>query len=314
MGAKSLTMDFVYFNNYTEDFVVPVSAAGNFHLKNAATIKNYGSTISLDYYHSIPNGYLTTQLRWTKSYSRALDVYSGDQVPLAGFSSIRTVLAAGEPVGAIYGTTYSRNSDGKIIIGADGFPIEDLQLTKIGDPIPDWVLGWSVQLNTRGFGASFLFDFKRGGDVWNGTQAALDYLGRSATTGNLRHVSWYVFDGVNENNLPNTIPVSFADPEQPLTSNRWVRYDWDGVGEDYIEDGSWIRLSEVNLSYTVRRPGDKKIKEVRFNVVGRNLFLITPYSGVDPSSTLFGYPAGSALDLFNMPSIRSYNFQVTVKI
>lgn len=313
-GLSRLTVDFAYFNNYTQDFVAPVSDGGNYVLKNAATIKNYGSTISVDYYAYVPNAYLTTQLRWTKSYSRALDVYGSNRLPLAGFSTIQTVLASGEPVGAIYGTTFQRNAEGKTIIGADGFPLEDLQLKKIGDPIPDWVLGWSVQFNTRGFGASFLFDFKRGGDVWNGTQAALDYLGRSATTGDLRNTAGYVFDGVNENNLPNTTPVSFADPGQPLTANRWVRYGWDGVGESYIEDGSWIRLSELNFSYSINRPSDKKIKEIKFNIVGRNLFLITPYSGVDPSSALFGYSSGSALDLFNMPSIRSYNFQVTVKI
>jgi hypothetical protein len=283
-------------------------------LINVAAINNYGSTLSLDVRGSIPNVYWTSQLRWTKTYSRVMNVYGGhDFVPLAGFNTIQAVLAPGEPVGAIYGTTYRRNADDKLIVGADGFALEDQVLKKIGDPIPDWILGWGFQASVKNFSLSFLFDFKRGGDVWNGTQSVLDYLGRSASTAELRQTSGFVFDGVDENNLPNTVPVSFADPEQPLSSNRWVRYGWDGVGEEYIEDASWIRLSEINLSYGFRRYS-KTIKEIRFNLVGRNLFLITPYTGVDPSSTLFGYSTGSGLDLFNTPSVRSYNLQVTFKI
>jgi hypothetical protein len=313
-ASSRVTLEFVYFNNYTDDFIAPVHDGDRYRLSNIAAIKNYGSTVSLDVRGSIPNGYWTSHLRWTKTYSRVMSVYGGnDLVPLAGFNSIQAVLAPGEPVGALYGTTYRKNADDKLVIGTDGFPLEDQVLRKIGDPIPDWILGWSFQANIRNFGLSFLFDFKRGGDVWNGTQSVLDYLGRSASTAELRQTSGYVFDGVDENNLPNTVPVSFADPEQPLSSNRWVRYGWDGVGEEYIEDASWIRLSEINLSYGFRRYS-KTIKEIRFNLVGRNLFLITPYTGVDPSSTLFGYSTGSGLDLFNTPSVRSYNLQVTFKI
>jgi hypothetical protein len=314
LSSTRVTLEFVYFNNFTDDFIAPAYDNDRYRLSNAAAIKNYGSSVSLDVRGSIPNGYWTSHLRWTKTYSRVMNVYGGnDFVPLAGFNTLQAVLAPGEPVGAIYGTTYRRNADDKIVIGADGFPLEDQTLKKIGDPIPDWILGWSLQASVRNFGLSFLFDFKRGGDVWNGTQSVLDYLGRSASTADLRQTSGFVFDGVDENNLPNTVPVSFADPEQPLSSNRWVRYGWDGVGEEYIEDASWIRLSEINLSYGFKRYS-KTIKEIRFNLVGRNLFLITPYTGVDPSSTLFGYSTGSGLDLFNTPSIRSYNLQVTFKI
>jgi hypothetical protein len=317
MDAGRVRLDFAYFNNYTDDFVAPVHNGEKFLLSNVAAIKNYGTTISFDFNGRIPEGHWSTQLRWTKSYSRVMNVYGGNEiVPISGFSSVQSVLAAGQPVGAIYGTTFQKNFDDKHVIGADGFPIENEQLKKIGDPIPDWVLGWSTQANMRSFGLSFLFDFKRGGDMWNGTQAALDYLGRSATTAELRQTAGYVFDGVDQNNNPNTTPVTFADPSESLNANRWVRYGWDGTGEDYIEDASWIRLSEVNLSYTLRRHVSNKasLKAIRFNLVGRNLFLITPYSGVDPSSNLFGYTTGSGLDLFNMPSVRSYSLQVTFKI
>jgi hypothetical protein len=61
-------------------------------------------------------------------------------------------------------------------------------------------------------------------------------------------------------------------------------------------------------------PSHAAIKSVKFSLIGRNLLLITPYSGVDPSSNLFGYTTGNGLDLFNTPSVRSYSAQLSIQI
>jgi hypothetical protein len=79
----------------------------------------------------------------------------------------------------------------------------------IGNPIPDWNLGLSSYFQLRRFKVSFLLDFKKGGDIWNGTNAVLDYLGRSTQTGNTRNTANYVFDGVDVNGNINTIPLTF---------------------------------------------------------------------------------------------------------
>ena len=218
-------------------------------------------------------------------------------------------------MGAIFGTSYKKNSDGALIIGSDGFPLEDASLTMIGNPIPDWTLGWSCSFHWRQLQLSFLFDFKKGGDVWNGTNAVLDFFGKSSDTGELRNISNYVFEGVDINNNPSIIPVDFASPTKPVSENRWVRYGWDGVGEEYIEDASWIRFNELALAYSLTQDrSNSLLKEVIFSLTGHNLFLITPYTGVDPSSTLFGYTAGNGLDLFNTPGTRRYSAQITFKI
>ena len=224
-------------------------------------------------------------------------------------------MAEGDPMGAIYGTTYLRNSNGERIIGNDGFPIEDTDLKMIGNPIPDWVLGWSSFVEWKRLKLSFLLDVKMGGDAWNGTNSVLDYLGRSSDSGDLRNRSDYLFEGVDVNGNPNLVPVNFYDPSNALTDNRWVRYGWDGVGEDYVEDTSWIRLNELILSYsTKRRYNNTTIKSMKFSLIGRNLFLFTRYSGVDPSASLFGYNTSQGLDLFNLPSTRTYSAQITIQI
>jgi hypothetical protein len=86
------------------------------------------------------------------------------------------------------------------------------------------------------------------------------------------------------------------------------------VGEEYIEDASSLRLSNLSLSYSIMLPRDRTIDEIKIGLIGQNLFLITPYSGVDPASKLFNYANGSGLDLFNQPSTRSYSLQITIKL
>ena len=313
IGSR-LSVEIAYFSNLTKDFIAPNRTGTFYELKNIATVKNYGGTISAGYTGYMYNGSWGTDLRWSTYSNLVGELYSADQrIALAGFESLQSVLAKGKPFGAIYGTTYLRNSGGEKIIGEDGFPLEDETLRMIGNPIPDFILGWSAYVRWKQFNFSFLFDFKHGGDMWNGTHAALDYLGRSSETESQRNISNYIFEGVDINNSENVLPVSFSDPGKTVDENRWVRYGWDGVGEDYIENASWFRLSELVFSYTLTL-SRSKVKELKVSLVGRNLFLLTPYTGVDPAATLFGYPTGNGLDLFNTPSTRTYGAQITLKL
>ena len=315
LQSGGLNVDISYFNNRTENFVAPVSTSEGFDLQNVARIKNYGGAINAGYFGYINNGQWGTDLKWTKYNSVVEEIYTPDDwIAVAGFQNVNTVLAVGQPTGSIYGTSYVRNDEGKKVIGADGFPLKDHNLKMIGNPIPDWNLGWSSFIQLNQFRFSWLLDIKKGGDVWNGTNAVLDYLGRSSNTGEHRNTSNYVFEGVDINGVNNVTPVSFYDLAKPVSDNRWVRYGWDGIGEDYIEDASWVRLSELVLSYTLSRPRNATIKSIKISLIGRNLFLITPYTGVDPSSNLFGYTTGNGLDLFNTPSVRSYSAQFTIQI
>lgn len=308
--------EFSYFNNMTKDFILPVTSSNGMELMNAASIKNVGALISAGYAGYMMNGSWGIDLKWSKYNSIVKEIKSSDEwIPIAGFQTTQVVLSKGKPTGAIYGTTYNRNLEGKRVIGNDGFPLKDNNLKMIGNPIPDWNLGLSSFLQWKKLKFSFLLDVKKGGEIWNGTSSVLDHLGRSSNTGNLRTTANYIFEGVDINGNPNLIPVNFYDPTKPITDNRWVRYGWDGVGEDYIEDASWIRLSELVFSYSTKQRWNKAtIKSIKFSLIGRNLFLITPYTGVDPSATLFGYSTTNGLDLFNAPSTRSYSAQITIKI
>lgn len=311
-------LDFAYFNNLTSNFIAPVWGQGQFLLQNVATIRNTGTTVTLSYsrpvYSSQELGW-GLNLRWSSYRNVAEALNTPDAfVPLAGFESVASVLAAGKPVGAIYGTTYLRNENGERVIDSEGYPVIDPSLKMIGNPIPDWVSSLGAHVNWRRITLSVLVDYKKGGEAWNGTNRMLDYLGRSATTADQRNTSQFVFEGVDENGHVNTKPVDFASPNQPVNANRWVREGWAGMGEAYIEKTSWLRLNEVTLSYSTFRSRTRRfMKEMNFALTARNLLLITPYKGVDPSSALFGYSTGAGLDLFNTPATRSYSALITLK-
>ncbi|RAW00933.1 carboxypeptidase-like regulatory domain-containing protein [Pseudochryseolinea flava] len=317
VSAYPLDLNVTLYRNTTNDFIAPVLSGNNFTLTNASKIVNRGTNITLSYttdnYREVRfNGTLT----FCKYNSQVKEIYSeAPYMPIAGFKQIAGVIAEGQPLGALYGSTYLRNEDGKQIIGADGFPLVDWSMKKIGNPIPDYTLSLRPEVSYKDFKLSLLLEYQRGGDRWNGTQAALDFLGRSKTSADLRNTIDYIFEGVTLDGQHNTTPVSFYNASHTFEENKWVRYGFTGVGEEYIEDASALRMTEVSLSYlAVNKTSNHFIKQVTLKIGVRNLFVATPYSGVDPSTTLFGYTAANGLDLFNVPATRSFNFVVNVKI
>jgi len=201
------------------------------------------------------------------------------------------------------------NPDGALIIDDDptsstyGFPIADPTQRVIGNPNPDWLLGVTNTLSYKGLSLSFLFDFREGGDVWNGTKGAVTFFGMSELTENRGTVT--VFEGVKASDGgANDIAVEL--------NQAWYQGNGGGFGavsEHFIEDGSFRRLRYVTLSYDLARV----IKTIGFNslnltVTGRNLFLDTPYTGFDPELSLVGSGSnGQGLDYFQMPGIKSYS-------
>jgi hypothetical protein len=293
----SITAD--YFNNKTKNYISPVLNGQDNLLQNIGEIQNSGYNISIGYYR---NGYYYNNFRkydnkpsydifltFNRTKSKVTDVYNGySVVPLAGFADIATVFAKNEPFSAIYGTTYQRDEQGGLVIGDDGRPLVDRQLKKIGDPTPDFVMSLVPSINWYNFKLLLTMEYSHGGQRWNGTRACLDYLRIAEETGD---------------------PVrSDIRPEQ-------YGYGITGAGEEYIEDATYFRFSDIALSYSFKLKGkeNKTFGSMEIGLRAQNLLWITPYKGVNPSSSLFGYSTGNGLDLFNMPSLRTYSLIASIK-
>ena len=205
-----------------------------------------------------------------------------------------------------------------MIIGDDGWPLADSNSGILGDPNPDWLLGWKNSFSWKGFSLSGLLDIRKGGDMWNGTVAIMNYWGIGIETELDREVKGYVFDGVRNTGTSeepvweqNNIPVDFADPQKGLSSYKWVRYGF-GFSENEIEDASWIRLREVAISYSFPQflLSKMRLENLSVSLIGRNLFLHTSYTGIDPEANLTGVTNGFGLEYFGIPNTKSYSINI----
>ena len=222
----------------------------------------------------------------------------------------------GQPYGAIYGSRYKRDANNNIVIGSNGFPIVDDEYGIIGNPNPDWRAGIENAFTIRkNWEFSFLFDIKKGGDMWNGTKNTLNYYGVSQESADLRETTDYIFEGIKEDGTTNDIHVDFANPANGLDGNYWQMYGIAGVAEDAIEDASWIRLRTVSLTYNMPKRwfSHNFISKISISAYANNLYLYTPYTGVDPETNFTGASNGFGLDYFNMPNHKSYGGKLSVE-
>lgn len=211
---------------------------------------------------------------------------------------------------AVSGKDYLRTPDGQIICTADGYPsISPVKGNLIGDREPDFLLGISSNLQWKNFTLSFLLDTRKGGDVVNVSSRSLLSSGQSSFAEKYRNRE-VVVDGVVQQSdgtfVKNTKPIILDQ----TTMNTYFY----AVSSNFIEDGSYLRLSYVTLGYDFTSLLKKKsvLKGLNFSVTGRNLFLITKYTGCDPqiSAGKSGGTGKMAIDNFAVPSTRSFNFSI----
>lgn len=317
MMESRLKFDFAYYDKETKDQIIFVDAAPSSgfvdRFENVGVVSNKGYEVSLG-----GTPILTDDFKWEISanwttYENVVEelVEGVESVTLNGFSSTSSRAVAGESYGAIFGNRFARNDAGEVLIDEDGYPLQATTDGVVGDPIPDWLAGISNQFQYKGLGLSFLIDIREGGDVWCGTCGILDYFGVSEAT--LLRDQTTVFEGVLESTgQPNSQVVPYSDPTIPYGNNYWRRYGFGGLSETAIYDGSWIRLREVTLTYSLPEKWLENtfINALSLSAFGRNLWVETDYPGVDPETNLTGDSNGMGLDYFNQPNTKSYGLNV----
>ncbi len=306
-----------WYNKKITNQVVPsILNNSEVELTNIGTINSKGWDIDVIAHFDLPYLLWKPGIVFSKNETIVNNLNDKKEyIPLAGFRSIASCAIAGEPLGVLYGTRYKRNDEGKQIVDKDGFYMVDEVMGVIGDPNPDWTMGISNNLSWKNFNLKLLFDIRKGGDVWNGTANTLHYFGVSQLTADQREITNHVFDGVTIEGKNNTTAVDFANPNQSVYENRWVRYGIGGVAEDAIEDGSWFRVRNIEFSYIMpEHIVPARIRNIELAVFAHNLLLFTKYSGVDPEINLTGDSTGRGLDYFNTPNTKSFGFSIQIRL
>ena len=329
-------LDFTWYNQITKDaiFSVPVARSSGFYayVTNAGQVQNKGFEIVLNAKPVKNENFIySIDLNFTRNRNTVKTLAPGvESVFLGGFEGSDARAVAGQPFSAIYGNSWMMH-EGKIVVDEYGYPIMDPIYKPIGDPNPKWIAGLRNSLTYKNLNFSFLFDFRKGGDIWNGTLGALNFFGTSLTSatrevkdgkigqiplvnapatinrGDSILVDGVVFNPNTNQYEKNTVKVA-ADQDW----YRFIESGFFGPASQFVQDGSWIRLREVYLNYTLKNTNIKHIGKIDFSFTARNVFLYAPnFTGIDPETSLTG--AGSnanGLSYFNLPNTRSFIFGV----
>ncbi|MEM6765782.1 MAG: SusC/RagA family TonB-linked outer membrane protein, partial [Bacteroidota bacterium] len=134
---------------------------------------------------------------------------------------------------------------------------------------------------------------------WNGTAWALSFFGRSQLTAETRVEAPTPIEGVKSDGTPNDIPVV-------RDRNYWTSSlgGFGAIGEQFVQDGGWIRLREIGLNYRFPKLNGL-LKGGSLGISGRNLWFDSDYDGIDPETSLTSTGNGQGFDYFNMPSTKS---------
>lgn len=289
-------LDFSYYNTLNTDVILSgdlrLSYGTGFILntRNIISLRNEGIEFTLN---GTPvknkNFRWDVSLNANRTWNKALDFppnvlqfYVSDTWL---YGNARAEVFPGGNTTTIGGYTYERNNAGKILIDpTTGLPSIVRSFSKIGDRNAAVVMGFQNNFRYKNWGLSFLWDFKIGGDIFNGTEQFLwtnGYSTRSIDRETPRVISGVLKDGLQNTSNPTTNTIQIV----PFLRDDYYRLGF--AEEDFIEKNiNWARLRDVTLSYNFGKTGLKALrafKSLSFNVTVTDLILWTNYSGVDPS-------------------------------
>lgn len=306
MFNNRLSIEFSYYSQEVQDLLVnrPLSPSTGFdqQFANVANMTNKGFEILLK-----GTPIRGENLNWTitSTFSRNKNNVTDVEGFRQGLGMFGTSVAQdGEAIGVFYGTFFARDTNGEILLTPDGkvqkalghyegnTPVQDYDangqptgttLRKIiGDPNPDFVASITNEFEYKNFGFRFQWDISQGNDVmsWDKRMGYL-FAGGKATADELNGI----------------IPKG----------NSIANF---GIFESFIEDGSYIKLREVALTYNLKL-NKNYIKNVKFTLSGTNLISIDNYYGFDPEVNTQGQTNGvTGQDMANVPIPAVYKFGV----
>lgn len=301
------------FNWYTkkvDKLLVPVVIAPTVGysslLQNNGYLKNKGIEIMLTGAPLMTEGF-----KWNTSF-----IFNRNRNKAEGTGALQLIttnpgapvaIIDGQPVGVFYGTFFARNADGSLLTnaagipqlergiqntsttftpqrGADGLPTGTTLRKVIGDPNPDYTASFVNDFMYKKLGLHVQLDASEGADVWN--------------------ADWRTRQGVGNGKV--------AEQEQMGLLPRGYVAGVYATEEWRIDDGSYVKLREVSLSYNIGKV--KFIQDLTINLSGRNLVSWDNYKGYDPELNSGGQSTLLRnIDFGSVPIPRTFSLGVRAK-
>ena len=323
-----LSVSFDYFKKNTRDLLIslpiPLSTGFSSYWTNIGEIENKG--FDLEFNANI----LSRKLDWVISGSwstyknKVLDLGTAETVygnnwysSAALFSQPLHIAMVGEAVGSYYGykfdgifqnedevnnssQPYARPGDYRFVdLNGDGAITAD-DRTILGNNIPDFIFGLRNNLSWRGFNLYIFIQGSIGNEIINFNRYAIDGLAAG---------------------------IEYINVSRKAYENRWTG---EGTSDTYgrlrsdnllfdrklndilVEDGSYIRLKNVSLSYNIQLKKLNWLKTLDVFINGANLLTLTDYTGYDPEVSAKETPLEPGVDLGVFPQPRIWSFGINI--
>ena len=349
---SKIDLSATYYNKRSSDVIlaVPVSAAvtgAGRQYENAASIRNEGVEFTLNL-HPVQSQNATWDvgIQYGRNKGNVTGLAGAEFITYntEGFTGAIGSSTVGFAPGVIRGSDFVRcgrgltlsdgtdvdadcgatgNAQHALYLGADGLPIADPTDRVIADPNPKYSMSYSTSLklwNKLTFSA--LVDARKGGSVWDGTRGILDNFGTGADT-YVRNQQGQFGKNYETNIYPFVAGPGATNGAVPFQSpddwRSWFTGDGGGfgtVGAQFIEDGSFVKLRELGLTYTLDQRWVRNLigfSSADVRVAGRNLHTWTKYKGLDPEANLGGGEfLTQGLDYFINPQVRSFVLSISL--
>lgn len=336
---SNIGIDATLFNNFldltidgyiknTEEMLVPqtvpvTSGYSDVYVPyiNAGKIRNKGIEVVLTTHnYNRPDFKWSTDFVFTYNKNEVIDINS--EAPMGagsiGLNYTLALIQAGYPVNVFYGfvadgifqTQEEVDNHAVQVPGADPATstapgdikfrdlnndgiINDDDRTYIGDPNPDFTFSLNNSISYKNFELSFYFQGVYGNDIFNANRLYTENM--SVTTNQSAAVMTRWTGPGTSNEMPRAV---FGDPNN---NNR--------QSTRYIEDGSYLRLKNINLAYRLplNNEANKIFDSVTIYASCQNVFTITDYSGFDPEVG----PTGIDMNVY--PVSRTFTLGTTIR-
>jgi len=293
------------------------STGGSAIVNNVGSMENRGLEVVLS-----ATPVKTTDFTWdltliyNRNRNKVLDLPGSNgatqAISIDNAAGAPVYLLNGQPAGVFYGSTYARNPDGSLLLTPQGFPQDErtsgqavgsttftpareangqpsyaagtaVANAVIGNPNPNWTGSLNTNFAYKKLSLHLLLDAVRGVSVFNADKRTRQGVG---------------LGDLAEQELRGDLPRSYI----------FAIYN---TQQFRVDDGSYVKLREVALSYALPT-FSKFISGLNIALVGRNLYSWDHYNGFDPETSAGGSSdLLRAIDFGNVPIPRTYQLKLS---
>lgn len=320
-----------YFIHNTKDLLAlksfenPIGGINNYWT-NDGELRNTGFEVGI-------NGKPVSLKDWHLEIGATVGHYKNEVKALANgdytssiYGTDNILTSVGNPVGVFYGyktkgvfsTTADAQAAGLFLVDETGakqyfqagdvifddlngdHQIDESDKTIIGDPNPDIYGNIFLNLNWKRFTLGMTFNYSLGNDVYNYQRSILN-SGSTLYNQQVAEIAHWRYEG-QQTDLPR---LNYGDP---MGNNRF--------SDRWIEDGSYLRMKSVMLTYQVPMPDSWQswLQGISVWAEGRNLFTLTKYKGSDPEFSASNNQLYQGIDCGNIAQGRIFSMGVKINL